>query len=219
MFEEKADYIVHEILKLSKEELASVMELKGNLLEEVYQVYKGYNRAHYECAIKSYSGREFKEIDRDNYKTRDWTFLQKHLVILSALYGALKPLDGIKPYRLDLRMKVIHNGLYSYWYKDINELLKDEDLIINLASSEFSKLVKLPMTSIEFKEKQEDGSFKIRGTYAKKARGLMVNYIVKDKITKVNSIKKFNLEGYVYNKDLSEKKNLVFTRDKGVSNT
>jgi cytoplasmic iron level regulating protein YaaA (DUF328/UPF0246 family) len=109
-------------------------------------------------------------------------------------------------------MKVLKEiNLYKFWKDEINNYFKDEDLIFNLASKEFSKIIDKPMITIDFKE-YKNGSYKSVSSYAKKGRGMMLNYMIRNNIQSIEEIKKFNLDNYTYNKELSDNSNLVFTR-------
>lgn len=210
-FPEKTLKIVKKIQELSINELASVMKIKGKILDKTFNDYKKFDELQTNHAITSYNGSVFKGIEIEKYNIEDMNYLNDHLIILSALYGLLRPFDVIKPYRLDMKMKIKDINLYNYWSEEVNNHLKNEELIINLASEEFAKLVNLPMKNICFKENR-NGIFKTIGTYSKKARGLMVNYIIKNKINTIEEISKFNIDGYILNEDLSNENNLVFTR-------
>ena len=211
-YQNKADQLAEIITKKSEDELALIMKLKGKLFAETFQRYQKYKADDCNHAIASYTGTVFKEIDIKNYNTEEINYLREHLIILSALYGPLRPMDGIKPYRLDMKMKIMDQSLYEYWTETITSVFDDKECIINLASGEFSKLVKKPMITIEFKESKEDGSYKTVGTYAKKARGMMVNYIIKNQIEDIEEIKAFNLEGYSFNQTISKDSIWIFTR-------
>ncbi|WP_026478992.1 YaaA family protein [Alkaliphilus transvaalensis] len=204
--------LIEEILKFTIEDLGRIMSLKEPLLTLTYESYRHFHKAKENHCIASYTGMVFKEIQLDDYDEEEVEFMKNHLRILSALYGLLKPLDGIKPYRLDMKMKVIEGGLYQFWQDKITEELKKEDLIINLASGEFSKMVKLPMVTIDFKEKQSNNTYKVVASYAKKARGKMVNYLIKNKITSIENLIGYQLDGYQYNPKLSKSDLIIFSR-------
>jgi cytoplasmic iron level regulating protein YaaA (DUF328/UPF0246 family) len=213
-FIKEANEIADNIKKLSKEELGLMMKIKGKLLEKTYEDYDNYNTTNtINHAISSYSGMVFKEINVKAFNEKDLDYANDHLIILSALYGILSPLDGIKLYRLDMKMKIGNISLNEFWKNKIENYFSKEDLIINLASNEFSKLIKLPMITIDFKE-EVDGKYKTIGTYAKQARGMMVNYLIKNKIEQPKKIKEFSMDRYVYNKGLSSDKEIIFSRKK-----
>ena len=151
-------------------------------------------------------------------------YMQDSLRILSGLYGILKPLDIIKPYRLEMGTKLSVNGsknLYEFWKEKLtdklnSEIKSEDELVVNLASNEYfesidSNKLKGKIISPQFKD-FKNGKLKIISFYAKKARGLMSRYIVKNKITEPLELKKFNLERYKYNKILSTESDWVFTR-------
>ncbi|ERJ11218.1 YaaA family protein [Haloplasma contractile] len=210
-FKTKTDELLDIINDLSKEDIATIMKIKGTLLEDTYQNYQNYVNLPTNKAITSYTGAVFKGLEIDHYTKTEQDYLNDHLRILSALYGVLKPTDEIKPYRLDMKMKILDEGLYSFWTETITELFKKENLIINLASNEFSKLIKLPMITINFKE-HKNGIYKVIGAYAKKARGKMIHYMIKNQVQDIETIKQFNTDGYAYNRDLSSEKDFIFTR-------
>ena len=144
--------------------------------------------------------------------------MKNNLLILSALYGVSLAFDLLKKYRLDMTMSIIDKGLYNFWKKDINDyisnILSKDEVLLNLASGEFSKLIdnkKISMINIDFKE-EKDGAYKSVSTYSKKARGQFLNYLIKNQIANLEDIKKIKLDGYSLNKDLSDEKNLIFTR-------
>lgn len=211
-FTDKTNILLKTIKTLSLDEITKIMKVKGNTLNHVKDIYEKFEGANTKKAIKAYNGVSFKQLDLDNYDEIDLDFINTHLVILSALYGIIEPSNLIKEYRLDMNMKLLKDqNLYKFWKIEINEYFKDEEFILNLASKEFSKLVEKPMINIDFKEKKGD-LYKSVSTYSKKGRGMMLNYIIKNKITSTDEIKSFNLDGYSLNEKLSNKFNLIFTR-------
>jgi hypothetical protein len=149
--------------------------------------------------------------------------LQDTVRILSGLYGVLKPLDLIQPYRLEMGTKLSigkNKNLYEFWKKKVtkalNEELEDNELFLNLASNEYfkaidSKTLKVPVIEIDFKE-LKNGDYKTIGIYAKLARGLMARYIIDTNAKTLEDIKGFNLENYRFHEQLSKENRLVFTR-------
>ena len=202
----------------SIEEIESIMKLKADLLTKTYKDIQNYDKLKYIPAIPMYYGVSFKELELEAYSEKSLKYLKNKLFILSALYGLSKPFDLVKKYRLDMTMPIVDKGLYNFWKKEINEyisssLTKDE-VLLNLASGEFSKLIdtkKINMINLDFKE-EKDGTYKSVSTYSKKARGKFLNYLVKNQIDSLEEIEKINLDGYALNKDLSNSKNLIFTR-------
>ena len=149
--------------------------------------------------------------------------LQNNLRILSGLYGILKPLDLIQPYRLEMgtRLKIGHTeNLYKFWddkvAQSLNSELEEDELLVNLASSEYfkvlpKKVLKVPMITPVFKD-FKNGEYKIVMTYAKKARGLMVRYIIDNNVKTIEGLKGFNVDKYRFSEELSSGNDLVFTR-------
>ena len=141
--------------------------------------------------------------------------------MLSGLYGVIRPLDLIQPYRLEMGTKLSNakgGDLYDYWGSDISSVLNEDepDLIVNLASNEYSKAIdkktlNADILDIVFKEKKGD-NYKVIGIYAKRARGLMVNYIIRNRLDKPEELKDFTDEGYRFDKSLSSDSSWVFLR-------
>ncbi len=211
--------ILNKIKTFSEDELSKNMKVKGKTLESVKRIYSNYDIAPSKKAIEAYSGFVFKEIHLDTEEKKD--FVYNHFMILSALYGAIMGDTYIKEYRLDMLVKVLENP-YKYWKEDVNNriegLMKEKkySTILNLASNEFSKLLdrkrlEYRIVDVEFKE-NKDGVYKAVSTYAKKARGLMSNFIIDSKNIDIEVIKKFNLDNYSLNEELSSEDKLVFTR-------
>ena len=181
-----------------------------------------FNKSNSLQALLMFKGDVYKGISVKDFNKDDFLFAQKSLRILSGLYGILKPLDLIQPYRLEMgtQLKIgKHRNLYDFWGDEITNILnndKHNDYLINLASVEYFKSInvdnlKSKLINVSFKEKR-DGKYKIIAIYSKRARGLMSRYIIKNKIIDPKSLKKFNLEDYKFNKTLSSDSNLVFTR-------
>ena len=181
-----------------------------------------FNKRNSLQALLMFKGDVYKGISVKDFNKDDFLFAQKSLRILSGLYGILKPLDLIQPYRLEMgtQLKIgKHRNLYDFWGDEITNILnndKNNDYLINLASVEYFKSInvdnlKSKLINVSFKEKR-DGKYKIIAIYSKRARGLMSRYIIKNKIIDPKSLKKFNLEDYKFNKILSSDSDLVFTR-------
>jgi cytoplasmic iron level regulating protein YaaA (DUF328/UPF0246 family) len=174
-------------------------------------------------AIYAFNGDVYRGIDAYTIKQDKLDKLQDTVRILSGLYGVLKPLDLIQPYRLEMGTKMPvgkNKNLYEYWQKKITQALNDEleenELFINLASNEYFKAIdkkalKVPVIDIEFKE-FKNGKYKVIGFYAKYARGLMTRFIIDTDANTIEDIKGFNLENYRLSEELSTDSKLVFTR-------
>ena len=217
-FKDKTSILIKTLNKKSIDEIGNIMKLKGELLNNTYKDIQNYDKLKYIPAISMYYGVSFKELELEDYSEKSLKYLENNLLILSALYGASLAFDLLKKYRLDMTMSIIDKGLYEFWKKDINDyisnILNKGEILLNLASGEFSKLIdnkKIPMINIDFKE-EKDGTYKSVSTYSKKARGKFLNYLVKNQISNLEEIVKIKLDGYNLNKDLSDEKNLIFTR-------
>ena len=217
-FKDKTNILIGILKEKSLSEIENIMKLKGDLLNKTYRDIQDYDKLKYISAISMYHGVSFKELDLEDYSEKSLEYFQNNLLILSALYGASLAFDLLKKYRLDMTMSIIDKGLYNFWKKDINDyisnILSKDEVLLNLASGEFSKLIdnkKISMINIDFKE-EKDGAYKSVSTYSKKARGQFLNYLIKNQIANLEDIKKIKLDGYSLNKDLSDEKNLIFTR-------
>lgn len=174
-------------------------------------------------AIYAFNGDVYRGLDAYTIPKNKIDNLQETVRILSGLYGVLKPLDLIQPYRLEMGTKLgigKHKNLYEFWKKDLTEVLnselKDDEVFVNLASVEYFKAVdikalKVPVVDIDFKE-LKNGDYKTIGIYAKVARGLMARYIIDNNADSIEDLKGFDLENYRFHEKLSEDHKLVFTR-------
>ena len=217
-FKDKTNILIKILSKKSINEIENIMKLKGKLLNNTYKDIQNYDKLKYIPAISMYYGVSFKELELEDYSEKSLKYLKNNLLILSALYGASLAFDLLKKYRLDMTMSITDKGLYNFWKKDVNDyisnILNKDEILLNLASSEFSKLIdnkKISMINIDFKE-EEDGTYKSISIYSKKARGKFLNYLVKNQVSNLEEITKIELDGYNINKDLSDEKNFIFTR-------
>ncbi len=227
-FLKEVSHLVDILKEYTEEELAKVMKVSDKLAKVNYDRYKDFHNEETirNQAIFSFSGDVYKSMNPFDYSREQVEFAQEHLRIMSGLYGVLRPLDLINEYRLEMATKLEGfevKDLYGYWTEKITDnLLKEvnihnEKVILNLASLEYSKAIDrnklndIIIYDVEFKENRQ-GKYKIVGTYAKKARGTMVSYIIKNRIDSIVGIKSFNEDGYSFNEDLSSETNFVFTR-------
>lgn len=207
----KTKAIVEKIKTLKPDEMSEIMGIKNNLLEDVYSTYQNFGHTGILPAIQAYTGIAYRQIPVESYSDDELYYLEDHLRILSAMYGILTPLTGMSAYRLDMKMKVLDESLYAYWKSELSSPFEEGETIINLASKEFSKLIKMPMVTVEFKE-YKNGKLKTIGTNAKKARGQMVDYMVKQRVKEVDDLKRFCNEDWKFESELSNEKTLVFVR-------
>ena len=217
-FKNKTNILMCVLKEKSIDEIKNIMKLKGDLLNKTYKDIQNHKKLKNVPAISMYYGVSFKELELEDYSEKSLKYLKNNLLILSALYGVSLAFDLLKKYRLDMTMSIIDKGLYNFWKKDINDyisnILNKDEILLNLASGEFSKVIdnkKIPMINIDFKE-EKDGVYKSVSTYSKKARGKFLNYLIKNQINNLEDIKEVELDKYSLNKDLSDEKNFVFTR-------
>jgi uncharacterized protein len=194
-------------------ELRDLMGLSDNLAQLNWQRFQDWDisNSNTYIAIELFNGAVYEGINAKDYNKSDNNFAQNNLRILSGLYGLIKPNDLILPYRLEMgtNLKTIKgNNLYRFWqdklHKNIVEELNNE-VLINLASNEYSKVLKLSMIKSEvitpvFKD-YKNGKLKVVSFYAKRARGEMVNFIIKNKITKYEELKLFKNNGYSFSNE------------------
>ena len=225
VFINEAKSLVNELNKMNISEIQDFMEISEKLAHLNLQRFQNwslpFNKTNSSPAIYSFSGDVYEGLDAYSLEEEDVKFAQSNLLILSGLYGILKPLDLIQPYRLEMGRKLkyeSHKNLYSFWNDKISLYLNNikDKVIINLASNEYFNVVNKEKISKKiispiFKD-EKNGKFKIISFYAKKARGLMANYIIKNKIDDPSQLIKFNINGYTYNKNLSTDFYPVFTR-------
>ena len=219
--------LIDELRKSSPDDISRLMKISLSLAEINHTRYLQWTKEISEIdkqAVLAFKGEVYRGLRAEEMSEEQLEFADKHLRILSGLYGILKPLDGIKPYRLEMGIKLKHGNhknLYSFWGDKIAEYINDEldehseKLLINLASEEYYKAVKEyinhPVINITFKDRNK-GIYKVIPIYAKKARGLMARYVIENKIDTVDELKGFDMEDYIYSEHMSSEKNLVFLR-------
>lgn len=216
LYNSKALEIIKELRTFSLDVLEKKLKLKADKLLELLSKFGNFELLEEKIAIEAYTGISFKQLELKAYTKKEWDFIENNVFILSALYGINRGTDLIKNHRLDMTMKIFHISPYEYWKETINnsELLEEKTPILNLASKEFSKLIdtkKFNIINVEFLE-EINGAYKSISTNSKKARGLMLNYIIKNKTYKVEDLKKFNASNYVFSKEKSNENNLVFLK-------
>ena len=205
--------IIERIKIFSVEEIEKKFKLKKDKAEKLLEFYQNYENEKSGNALASYTGVAYKSIGIDTFDIEDFEYLESHLVILSALYGILTPYTNIKEYRLDMTNSIFENrSLYEIWRSSVNEYFEKEDIILNLASKEYSKLVKSDnLIDFEFWN-DTNGKLKQISTNSKKMRGFILNHIVKNRITNINNLKDITLNEYVFNKDMSSEKKFVYVK-------
>ena len=219
---------VHKVLKQkSPKELSELMDISDKLADLNWQRNKNWKTPftpeNARPAVFAFDGDVYTGLDACSIPLEKLEILQDSLRILSGLYGLLKPLDLMQAYRLEMGTKLTigeSENLYKYWKpiltKALNKELKKGELFINLASNEYFsavdvKALKVPVITPEFKD-YKNGKLKIISFFAKKARGLMVRYIIDKDAKTIDDLKGFDYEGYQFDDNLSKGNHLVFTR-------
>ena len=213
--------------KISKKELSRLMKISDDLAQLNYERNKDWNPPftlkNAKQAVFSFTGEVYKGLDANSISEEKLPDLQDKLRILSGLYGLLKPFDLIQPYRLEMgtKLKVGRTeNLYKFWGDtlaiSLNNELKEDEILVNLASSEYFKVLpkktlKTPMITPIFKD-FKNGQYKIIMMYAKRARGLMARYIIENDIETIEELKGFNIDGYAFSETMSTETEILFTR-------
>ena len=217
--------LVSDLKKLKPEEISELMNISETLGELNFARYANwqmpFDLKNSKQAIFAFKGDVYNGINAPTLSTEDLDFAQDKVRMLSGLYGVIRPLDLIQPYRLEMGTKLSNakgNDLYDYWGSDISDVLNDDEseLIINLASIEYFKAIdkkslNAKILDIVFKEKKGD-SYKVIGIYAKRARGLMVNFIIRNRLDNPEALKDFSDEGYRFDRELSNDSTWVYLR-------
>ncbi|WP_299668000.1 peroxide stress protein YaaA [uncultured Polaribacter sp.] len=227
LFLDQSEKLNKKLKTLSKNKLSDLMSISSDLAALNYdrnQDWKTpFTKNNAKQAIYAFTGAVFQGIDVNSLEEEKIQILQDRLRILSGLYGLLKPLDLIQPYRLEMGTKLKvgrKENLYKFWdttvAEALNEELADGELLVNLASTEYFKVIpkkvlKVPMITPVFKD-FKNGQYKTIMTYAKKARGFMVRYIIDNNITTIEELKGFDIEKYRFSEEMSSGNELVFTR-------
>ncbi len=229
VFMDEASTLVENLRKFSPTDIESIMRVSPELARQTFENFQTwhqpFNLSNARQSVFVFDGDVFGGLDAGTLKISALKWAQKHLRIFSGLYGVLKPLDLIRPYRLDLQNEFqfeICNNLYGFWRDKITDEIKNavnetgSKLLVNLASNEYFKSMdvkdlKVRVITPDFKEFRKDG-FQIISYYAKRARGLMTRFIIENKITRPDDLKAFDYEGYFYNPGMSRNDHLIFTR-------
>ncbi len=228
-FVDESSVLVKQLRQLSEQEIGDLMSISENLSslnKERYESWKPeFEPNEAKQAVLAFKGDVYQGLEADQLSEGDLLYAQEHLRILSGLYGLLRPLDLIHPYRLEMGTKLKVNGysnLYDFWGSQLTEALNkameqaNTSTLVNLASNEYFKAVKPKGINGEiitpvFKD-EKNGKLKVISFYAKKARGQMARYLIENKIDTVDGLKGFNEGGYAYQEGLGKKGELVFAR-------
>ena len=213
--------------KKSAKTLSELMHISPNLGQLNYERNQEwaipFTSKNARPAIYAFNGDVYRGIDAYTIPESKLETLQDSVRIISGLYGLLKPLDLVQPYRLEMGTKFPvgkSKNLYEFWRKKVtnalNDELNDDELFVNLASQEYFKAIdvkvlKVPVIHIDFKE-FKNGQYKTIAIFAKRARGYMTRHILENAVESIEGLKTFTTEGYAYDANLSTATKLVFTR-------
>ena len=210
----KFNEIYKKLVDLSKEEVGKKFKIKELMLDEFMKDLQEFHSLPEKKSIEAYSGLAFRQLKIDEYIQENWNYIQEKVFILSAFYGITCGTCKIKKHRLDFSIKLFEDvSLYKFWSEYVNSFFSENETIINLASSEYSKLIdkkRVDFINIDFYENKE---LKQISANSKKARGEMLNLLIKNQIENIKVIKTLKLKEYSYNRELSSNNNLVFIKD------
>lgn len=224
-----AQQLIHEARKLSAPQIGKLMGISDKLADlnatRFHDWQPDFTPENARQAILAFKGDVYTGLQAETFSDADFEFAQQHLRMLSGLYGVLRPLDLMQPYRLEMGIRLQNargKDLYQFWGDVITNKLNDalatqgDRVIINLASDEYFKSVKPQKLNAELIKPvfldEKNGKFKVISFYAKKARGLMSRYIIENRLTKPEQLTGFNREGYFFDEAASGDGELVFKR-------
>ena len=228
-FFERADNLAQKLKKKSSRSLKRLFHVSEDLAQLNYDRFQNWDSSMLDevgkKALHAFNGHVYQKIEVDTLDAGDIDYANKHLRILSGMYGLLKPTDLILPHRLEMGTKwpVTKRNLYGYWTKHVTRELNDAmkalgtDILINVASIEYFKVVdkkalKGKIINVDFKEKRSDGNYATISLFAKQARGSLCRYAFKNKLKHPEELMGFDVDGYLFSHELSSDIRYVFTR-------
>ncbi len=229
-FLDHSQALIDELRQLSPPQVAELMGISAKLGDLNFGRFLNWHTPftpeNAKQAVLAFKGDVYTGMQAETFGKGDFTFAQKHLRILSGLYGLLRPLDLIQPYRLEMGTSFANargKNLYQFWGDIITDRINEEltalksKVVVNLASNEYYQAVNTRRLNAEvitpvFKDRK-NGQYKIISFFAKKARGMMSAYIIRERLKKPEDIKGFTTGGYVYSEAMSSPKEWVFTRE------
>ena len=227
-FESQAELLILKLKKMSPKELGDLMSISDRLADLNWSRFQNWkslkNNSEAIQPVFSFTGEVFKGLGASSMNEHELLKAQDSIRVISGLYGLLKPLDGISPYRLEMGTKFnasdSSSSLYEFWGEkltnSLNGELKSNEVVINLASKEYSRAIHFKkiehrVISPLFKD-YKNGKLKTIMMYAKKARGTMARYIVQNNLDSLEDLKNYNVDNYVFDENLSTEKEWIFTR-------
>lgn len=225
-----SEQLIDQLREMSPRQISELMHLSDKLAAlnaaRFGSWHADFDTDNAKQALLAFKGDVYTGLNASDFSEDDFEFAQQHLRMLSGLYGVLRPLDLMQPYRLEMGTKLANSrgkDLYAFWGERISQWLNEalaaqgDDVLLNLASNEYFGAVKrnalnARIIDVDFKD-LKNGQYKIISFYAKKARGLMSRYVIKERIEDPEQLKEFDYDGYRYSSDDSSPDHLVFLRD------
>ena len=230
-FLDHSQLLIDLLREKSPQDIAALMDISDQLAVLNVGRYQSW-QCHYappegKQALLAFMGDVYEGMNAASFSAAELDYAQHHLRILSGLYGLLRPLDLMLPYRLEMGTKLANprgKDLYAFWGDIITDALnaelakQDKPLLLNLASEEYFKSVRpkklaAPQIDCVFQDRKGNGPYKIVSFYAKRARGLMARFVIQNRVESVDGLKDFDLDGYRFESGTSEGSKLVFRRD------
>ncbi|MTC60258.1 Protein of uncharacterised function (DUF328) [Providencia rustigianii] len=225
----ESEKLIKECRKLTPADIASLMKISDKLAglnaARFGEWQPNFTPENARQAILAFKGDVYTGMQAETFSQADFEFAQQHLRMLSGLYGVLRPLDLMQPYRLEMGIRLKNSrgkDLYEFWGNIITQHLNEalaaqgDNILVNLASDEYFKSVNTKKLDGEIIKPvfldEKNGKYKVISFYAKKARGLMSRFIIQNKLTQSKQLSDFNLEGYQFDEQQSKGNELVFTR-------
>lgn len=228
-FPDESIQIMKRLKKLSKKEIMRLMNVKEDLAEICFERIQNwepeFSLHNAKQAVYAFVGDAYLGLDAKSFTRKDLEYAQKYLRILSGLYGVLRPMDLIRPYRLEMATKLKidqFRSIYDFWSMKITEKINDDlksvsnPVLVNLASHEYYKSIdreqlKVRVITPGFRD-YKNGAYRIVQSYTKRARGMMASYIIRNRLKDPEQMKLFDSEGYYFNANLSNADEWIFTR-------
>ncbi|HAC34010.1 MAG TPA: peroxide stress protein YaaA [Gammaproteobacteria bacterium] len=227
-FVAEAQELIGQLRKLGSSQIGSLMSISDKLADLNHQRYQAWQPRfdfdNSKQAVLAFTGDVYQGLDATSLSADDLEYAQQHLRILSGLYGLLKPLDLIQPYRLEMGTSFANQrgkNLYEFWgdglTDELNRLLEQQPVLVNLASNEYFRALNKRrlagrLITPQFRD-LKNGQYKMISFFAKRARGAMARFIIENRLQSPDQLRDFDWQGYRYNGELSGEQEIIFTRD------
>ncbi|PIE65160.1 MAG: hypothetical protein CSA26_04785 [Desulfobacterales bacterium] len=226
---DRAEQLIAILKSFSPEDLATLMKTSERLTAQTIDSITGFQTPHTtdnsSAALTVFQGAAYTAVDTDSYNKNDYLFADRHVRILSGLYGILRPTDLIQPYRLEMGTRLETDrgaSLYDFWGETITDILNreleqsKERFLVNCASKEYANVIRpkkiaADLITVSFKQRKND-RLKTIAVHAKRARGRFVDYVIRNRLTNMKKLQSFNEDGYCFSTALSSDTELVFQK-------